>query len=176
MPWHEIAEHFGEPYDPTRFWAVLHQRGHDVEERNIHPHVLPPRDGCLSYKETKQLLPHLRRLDEPSFVHLFVWTAYGFGANDGELVRWCGDTYAYSQGSLDDIPAAAASDVAAGQIPNIWIPDTAQWAVISDWRCLCTYVAGPEQLANAIARDPELDAALVDYADPLDTEAGRFTP
>ena len=174
MPWREIAKHFDFPYDPTTFWAILVQRGHDVDERNVRPRVLPPRDGCLSLEEITQLLGHLHRLDEPDFIHKFVWTAYGFGADDGELVRWCGDTYVYTRGSLDDIRATAASPIAARQTPNMWIPDSGQWAVISHRRCLCTYVAGPEGLAGAIAGDPKLDAALADYEWPLYTEEGWF--
>lgn len=174
MPWRAIADQFDFPYEPTRFWADLRQRGHDVEERNVRPRVLPPRDGCLSLQETKQLLVHLRRLDKPAFVHRFVWTGYGFGPDDGELARWCGDSYVYTRGSLDEILTAAASDIAAGQTPNMWIPDTERWAVISDRRCLCTYVAGSEELAGAIVGDSKLDVALADYEGPLYTEEGLF--
>lgn len=82
----------------------------------------------------------------------------------------------YLPGSRDDVVTSAASEIAAGQTPNMWVPDTATWAVHSDWRCLCTYVAGPEHLARAILSDSALDAVRVGCDDALFTEAGRYPP
>lgn len=121
-------------------------------------------------------MDYLQGLGDPGLVHFFVWTAYGFGESDGELVRWCNQTYVYLPGSLDDVVAAAASGLAARQTPNMWRPDTGQWAVHSDWRCLCIYVAGPEHLARAILSDSALDALPLGCDDALFTEAGRYPP
>jgi hypothetical protein len=165
-PWRVIAERLGMSYDPGRQWALIRERGLDA--RGL---VQPPRDGSLSLKEAKRVVDHLRNLEEPGLVHFFVWTAYGFGESDGEVVRWCGQTYVHSQGSVDRVETSAASDTAGGQTPSMWIPDTEQWAVHSDWRCLCTYVAGPASLAQAVLADTSLDAIPVGYEDALFTEA-----
>ena len=161
------AERLGVSYDPERQWALIRERGLDA--RGL---VQPPRDGSLSLSEAKRLVDHLRNLEEPNLVHFFIWTAYGFGERHGEAVQWCGQTYVHFEGSVDNVEKSAASTIAGGQTPNMWIPDTEQWAVHSDWRCLCTYVAGSESLAQAVLADTSLDAVPVSYEDALFTEAG----
>lgn len=165
--WRVVAERLGVSYDPERQWALIRERGLDA--RGL---VQPPRDGSLSLSEAKRLVDHLRNLEEPNLVHFFIWTAYGFGERDGEVVQWCGQTYVHFEGSVDNVEKSAASTIAGGQTPNMWIPDTEQWAVHSDWRCLCTYVAGSESLAQAVLADTSLDAVPVSYEDALFTEAG----
>lgn len=166
-PWRVIAERLGVSYDPRRQWALIRERGLDAKGL-----VQPPRDGSLSLREAERLVDHLRNSGEPGSVHFFVWTAYGFGDGHGEVVQWCGETYVYFTGSLGDVLASAASTIAGGQTANIWLPDTEQWAVHSDWRCLCTYLAGSEELTHAILSDRALDAVPVDHEDALFTEAG----
>jgi hypothetical protein len=180
--WREIAEHLGLPYDPAVMWAKAAGADYVTGPR---PRVQPPADGTITRRIAHRLLPHLYATGDVPSIDFLTWDAYGTHPLQplGSVV-WYGDRYWHERGGLDlvidrvDARRRAPDDErgATERAPNIWLPSNQRWALISERRCLCTYVTGVAGLIEAIVEDPELDTVRTESQTPLFTEAGLYTP
>jgi hypothetical protein len=192
--WSEVAALSGKTVHPE-------MQFHAIAPPDLDPE--PPREGVLTETQAKALVALLSRYTAtPNSCSLCLWEGYGYltpGAmaplvaarppfarlrvrlkllqlrwsrprpprQDGPRVRLPGRDYLLFRAPLTE--ALGWEDG-----PNLWWPDDRAWCVASEIDFPYTYVAGPQQLIDAIVQDPAIEALPATDTDGINYSSDKI--
>ena len=158
--WEDVAasQSMDRPLLAKRLIDAMYQRGPRLDQ-----HLGEPVNGQLDADTAARLTRHL---EAKADVYLALWEGFGDEPQrqfpGAARIRTDRRGYVLLQGSID----ALGSIDRFGAVRGIWWPLDRTWLVHTEIDYHWTFVAGPQELIDALAADPALEAIVEDFDTP----------